>query len=159
MRPPLSSSSALENIWNSFEVGWCRVTSTILLWAIERMISITCSLSFELRPLVGSSKRNTSALDTISRPMFRRLRSPPESVFFTALPTMLSRRSLRPSSVSLPSMRRARSRRETHVFLDRQVVVERIILRDVAHEPLEVLDVGIERLAVEQDLSLARLEL
>jgi hypothetical protein len=75
------------------------------------------------------------------------LRSPPESVFFTAVPTTLARRSLRPSSVSLPSMRRARSRRErcgarwrgeAHVFLDGQVIVEGVVLRDVGDEALEL---------------------
>ena len=58
----------------------------------------------------------------ISRPMLSRLRSPPLSVFFTGLPTMLSRRSLRPSSISFAlhppgaiaprKMRRADGRRE-----------------------------------------------
>ena len=48
----------------------------------------------------------------MTRPMFNRFRSPPESVFFTAVPTMLPRRSLSPSSVSFPSIRRVRSRCE-----------------------------------------------
>ena len=60
--PPLSSSIAFENIWKIFEVGWWIVTRTILLCAIERMISMTCSASFEERPLVGSSKRKMSGV-------------------------------------------------------------------------------------------------
>ena len=52
------------------------------------MISMTCSLSLLDNPLVGSSKRYTSANPIMSRPMLSRLRSPPLSAFFTALPTM-----------------------------------------------------------------------
>jgi len=82
----------------------------ILLCAIERMISMTCSLSFELSRWLAHRK-GTRRARTMSRPMFRRLRSPPESVFLIALPTILSRRSLS-ELVSLPSMRRARPARE-----------------------------------------------
>jgi len=38
------------------ELGWWIVTMMILLCAMPRMISITCSESFEERPEVGSSK-------------------------------------------------------------------------------------------------------
>ena len=55
--PPLSSSTTLWNIWKIFEVGWWIVTSTILLCDIPRMMSMTCSQSFDESPLVGSSKR------------------------------------------------------------------------------------------------------
>ena len=109
--PPRSSTIALWNIWKIREVGWWIVTSTILLCDMSRMISMMCSESFELRPLVGSSKRKMSAELTISRPIFSRLRSPPLRIFFSAEPTMEVRRSLRPSSASLLSMRRRRSRR------------------------------------------------
>ena len=78
----------------------------------------------------------------MSRPMLSRFRSPPLSVFFTGLPTMLSRRSLRPSSISLPSRRRVRSRArevrgadrggELEIFPDRQVLVESVVLRNVS---------------------------
>ena len=101
--------------------------------------------------------------------MLRRLRSPPLSVFFTGLPTMLSRRSLRPSSINLPSSRRVRSRarevrgadrgRELEIFPDRQVLVESVVLRDVTDVTLERVEVVIKRLAVEQDLAAGGLQL
>ena len=101
--------------------------------------------------------------------MLSRLRSPPLSVFFTGLPTMLSRRSLKPSSSSLRveppraiaprEMRRADGGGELQVFLDRQVLVEGVLLRDVADVALERVEILVERLAVEQDLALGRLEL
>ncbi|MEY5014166.1 MAG: hypothetical protein RIS92_524, partial [Verrucomicrobiota bacterium] len=79
-----------------------------MLWAVERMISRTCSESFEERPLVGSSKRRTSADEIMSSPILSRLRSPPESRFALALPTSEFLRSASPSSMSLLSMRRRR---------------------------------------------------
>ena len=97
------------------------------------------------------------------------MRSPPLSVFFTALPTMLSRRSLSPSSISFPSRRRgpiapgemwgADRGGELQVFADRQVLIESVVLRDVTDVTLERVEILIKRLAIEQDLATRGLKL
>ncbi len=104
----------------------------------------------------------------MSRPMLSRLRSPPLNVFFTALPTTASRRSPSPSSTSLPSRRRIRSRRDRcgariaaaklKILPDGQVLVEGVFLRDVTDVALELVEILIKRLAIEQDLSAASAE-
>ena len=101
--------------------------------------------------------------------MLSRFRSPPLSVFLTGLPTMLSRRSFNPSSISLPSSRRVRSRPrkvrrangggELQVLADREVLVERVFLRDVTDVALEQIEIFVERAIVQQHLSLRRLKL
>ena len=80
--------------------------------------------------------------------MLRRLRSPPLNVFFTGLPTTASRRSLKPSSISLRfeppdaiapgKMRRADRGGELQVLADGQMLVERVLLRDVTDVALEL---------------------
>ena len=84
--------------------------------------------------------------------MLSRFRSPPLSVFLTGLPTMLSRRSLKPSSISLPSSRRVRSRRdkmrranrggELQVLADGEMLIERVLLRDVTDVALELVEIS-----------------
>ena len=56
-------------------------------------------------------------------------------------------------------MRRADGGGELEVFLDRQVLVESVVLRDVTDVALERVEVFVERLAVEQDLAAGRLQL
>ena len=69
----------------------------------------------------------------------------------------MSRRSLRPSSISLPSiapraiapgeMRRTNGRGEFEVLLDRQVIVEGIVLRDVGDEAFQRIEIRIKATA------------
>ncbi len=101
--------------------------------------------------------------------MLSRFRSPPLSVFLTGLPTMLSRRSFSPSSISFPSsrrvrsrpgeMRRANGRRELQVLADGEVLVERVLLRDVADVALKHIEVFVKRAVVQEHLALRRLKL
>ena len=96
--------------------------------------------------------------------MFSRLRSPPESVFFSAAPTTMfaafaeaefgelavdAARAVAPGEV-----RRADRRGEVHVLLDGEVIVEGVVLRDVGDEFAQRFVIRVERLAVEQDISL-----
>ncbi len=53
----------------------------------------------------------------------------------------------------------AESGRKLHVFLDGQVVVECIVLRDVGEESFEGVEVLVEGLAVEKDFAFVRAEL
>ena len=76
---------------------------------------------------------------------------------------MLSRRSLRPSSINFAfepprpvaprEMRRANRGRELEVFADRQMLVEGVLLRDVTEVTFERVEILVERLAVEQHLA------
>ena len=102
-----------------------------------------------------------SANPIMSRPMLSRLRSPPLSAFFVALPTTELRRSFSPSSMSLPSMRRERSRGERcgersaaardQIFLDGELLVEGVVLRDVGDVAAQGVEFVVERTAVEHD--------
>ena len=86
--------------------------------------------------------------------MLSRLRSPPLSVFLTAVPTTASRRSLKPSSTNFPSRRRDRSRRdkcgranrgrELQIFADGQMFIERVLLRNVTDVALQLIEIRIK---------------
>ena len=56
-------------------------------------------------------------------------------------------------------MRRANRGGELQVFADRQVLVERVVLRNVTDVALEVVEVLVERLIVQQNLAAGRLDL
>ena len=82
---------------------------------------------------------------------------------------MLSRRSLKPSSINFASsraiavapgeMRRANRGCEMQVLADRQLLVECVLLRDVTDVALERVEVFVKRLAVQQDFAATRLKL
>ena len=68
------------------------VTMMILLCASARIISMTCSESFDESPRSAHQKGKRRPIDHVE-PDVEPFRSPPLSVFLTGLPTMLSRRS------------------------------------------------------------------
>ena len=64
-----------------------------------------------------------------------------------------------PRAIASRKMRGADRGREMQIFADRQVLIERVVLRDVADVALELVEVLIKRLVVEQDLAAGRLQL
>src|SRR5450755_356806 len=56
-------------------------------------------------------------------------------------------------------MRRTNCGRELQILADGQVLIERILLRDVTNVALEVVEVVVERLITEKDFAVARLQL
>ena len=131
---------------------------------------MTCSASLEERPLVGSSKRKMSALPIISRPMFRRLRSPPLRIFFVGLPTRLPRRSLKPEF--RPACRRCAARGRVLVRCGARIAAANSRFSSMVRCSSKASSCGmwamyprsdsrsvIERLPVEQHLAVQRLEL
>ena len=64
-----------------------------------------------------------------------------------------------PSPIAPRKVRGADGRGELEVFADGQVLIERVVLRDVTDVALERVEVVVKRLAVEQDLAAGRLQL
>ena len=101
--------------------------------------------------------------------MLSRLRSPPLSVFFTGAAdhavapfaqTEFDQLALEaPSAIAAGKVRGTNGGGEFQIFVDGQVFIEGVVLRDVADVALELVEVRVERLAVEQDLAAGRLEL
>ena len=60
-------------------------------------------------------------------------------------------------AIASRKMRRANRGGELQVLADRQMLIERVLLRDVTDVALELIEIGIKRLAVEQNLAAGRL--
>ncbi len=105
----------------------------------------------------------------MSRPILSRLRSPPLNVFLTALPTTAVAAFAEPEldelrfetahPIASRKMWRSNRGRELQVFLDSQMLVESVFLRDVTDVALQPFEIWIKRLAIEENLAIGRLKL
>ncbi len=145
------------------------VTMMILLCAIPRMISMTCSESFEERPgcrLV--EKINVGRTDHIETDVESLALAAAERFFHRAADdavapfaqSKLDEFAFEPAhAIASRKMRRTNRGRELQVLANGQVLVERVFLRNVTDVTLELIEIRIKRLAVEQNLAAGRLDL
>ena len=57
------------------------------------------------------------------------------------------------TSIASRQMRGANRRRELQIFADSQMLIEGIVLRNVTEIALQLIEIGIKRLAIEQNLT------